>query len=307
MASKYKPKEEKEVIIATEGGTIRDHVDISESKDNEESILHRMKAGPKKTHIKIVDHNTGEVIDEGHNTILLEGSQVAACKMFGLDQVVVPPTYNSMLELDHTISSDWGTQPYNEPIVCLWCAGRDGFVNTANEVKALNNLELIRPEDMVPFRYQNADDDLPQELRSVYFGRKTTKDNHIAYYFKAFGTQVMLHVRYLDGTEVTPNLYNVDSSQIAEIWTEMRLEVSMNDFRDYFNDVIGWDNADISSISLLTGWYDDTKAENPQASAADKIYYKWYQDVVPFSKWNFRKIDLFDQTKAVDFIYQVYF
>lgn len=286
---------------------IKDNASILDKlKMPNETIYRRVKAGPIKTHIVAINHDTGEVIREGHNAIMLEGSQMAACKMFGMEQAVITPTYNSMLDLDKTLSSDWDTQPYNDPIVCLWAAGRDGYNNTANEVNVVNNLDLIRPTTIVPFRYQSKNEDLPQELRDVYFGRKTT-DDWITYYFKAFDTTPLLHVRYLDGTEVTSNLYNVDSSQIAEIWVEMRLSVTRNDFRNYFDKVIGWDNADISSISLLMAWYDDTVPEDAEAAEQDKIFYRWYQDIVPFSKWNFNSISLSDLTYAVDFIYQVYF
>lgn len=285
---------------------INDNAGIRDSLSNNDMVRIRLKAGPKSTHITVVNHDTGEVLREGHNAIMLEGSQMAACKMFGLEQAVQVPTYNSMLDLDKTLSSDWDTQPYNDPIVCLWAAGRDGFNNTANEVNVLNNLDLIRPSSLVPFRYVPVNEDVPQELRDVYFGRKSD-DEWITYYFKAFDATPLLHVRYLDGTEVTSNLYNVDSTQIAEIWIEMRLSVTRNDFRNYFDKVLGWDNADISSISLLAAWYDNTVPEDAEASEQDTLFYKWYQDIVPFSKWNFSAINLSDLTYAVDFIYQVYF
>ena len=292
----------------------KEHIDVKDSHNITDRltankiIRHRLAAGPSKTVIKIIDKATGKVLDTGHNSIMLEGSQIAACKMFNLDQVVPVPTYNSMLGLDHTIGTDWDTQPYTDPCVCLWCAGRDGFDNSVNEVNALSNLDLIRPDSIIPFRYVPETEDLSRELRSIYFGRKTLEDKEmIAYYFKAFDTTPALHVRYLDGTEVTSNLYQVDSSQIAEIWVEMKLSVTRNDFRDYFDRVIGWDNADFSTISLLIGWYDNTIPENPDAPASDRVFYKWYQDVVPFSKWNFKAIDLTELTEGVEFTYQVFF
>ena len=301
MNSTYKPNSKKIVDIKDEGKMV-DKLSINKV------IEKRMQGGPKGTHIKIINKATGEVIDEGHNMVMLPGSQQAACKLFGLDQVVPVPTYNSMLGLDHTLGSDWSYQPYNDPIICLWAAGRNGYNNSANEVNALSNLDYITPDTILPFRYVPKSEDLPQELRSVYFGRKTMPDSdYIAYYFKAPDTKPLLHIRYLDGTEVTSNLYSVDSSQIAEIWVESRLSVTRNDFRDYFDLVLGWDNADFSTISLLIGWYDNSIPEDPDASAADAVYYKWYQDVIPYSKWNFKAIDLTDLTEGVSFIYEVYF
>lgn len=287
---------------------INDCINMKDNLSNgyNPAIIERMAAGPKKTHIKLVNRKTGEVLREGHNSIMLPGSQQAACKLFGLEQTVPVPTYNSLLKLDKTIGDDWSVQPYNDPIVCLWAAGRDGFDTAANEINATTNLDRIDANHLVPFRYVPSTEDLTQELRRVYFGRKST-DTYISYYFKAFDTTPLLHIRYLDGTEVTSNFYEVDTSQIVDIWVEMRLGATRNDFRDYFDLVLGWDNADISSIELLMAWYDNTIPEDPTASAADAVYYSWYQDIIPFSKWNFKSIDLTDLTEAVDFIYQVYF
>jgi hypothetical protein len=75
------------------------------------------------------------------------------------------------------------------------------------------------------------------------------------------------------------------------------LSVEKEDFRDYFDEVLGWDNANISTISLLMAWYDDTQGDT----------YKWYQDIVSYSKFNFAQEQLKDLNRAIDFNYQVYF
>ena len=116
-----------------------------------------------------------------------------------------------------------------------------------------------------------------------------------------------LHVRYLDGTEVTDRMWQVTSTQQVEVYVEMKLSVTRKDFRDYFNEVLGWENANISTISLLTAWYDNTIAEDPTAAEADRTYYKWYQDILPYSKFNFDQNKLVNLNKGIDFTYQVYF
>ena len=91
-------------------------------------------------------------------------------------------------------------------------------------------------------------------------------------------------------------MYNIDSSQNAECFVETRLRITRQDFRDYFEQVTGWDNALINTISLLFAWYDDTIDD-----------YIWYQQVVPFSKLNIPNEWLVDLGKAIDIIYRVYF
>lgn len=280
------------------------------------------EAGVKKTRIIMRDHDTGEILGQFENKILVPGSQSTACKQFGIEPIVNFPTYNTELKLQNSRPPYPQTQPYNTPITCLWCAGRSGAGNSVNEVFVVSNTDRISPAmvgnapdingneiytDIVPFRYVSADLDLDDDLRRVYFGRKVLENQKIAYFFKAFDTDPQLHIRYLDGTEVTDEMYSIDSSQLVETYVEMRLSVTRKDFRDYFDEVLGWDNADISTISLLTAWYDDTIAENPDAEDDDKVYYRWYQDVIPFSKFNFGREQLVDLNRAIDFNYQVYY
>ena len=287
------------------------------------NIKDRLSGGPKRTRIILRDHNTNEVLYEGSNKILIPGSQLSICKQFGLEQAVVFPTYNTELELDNSLDPFPETQPYNDPITCLWCAGRSGAGSSTNEVNIVANNHRISPDlvdgtinqykDIVPFRYVDDTNDLSADERQVYFGRKTfrqadgTATGKIGYFFKAFDTNPQLNVRYLDGTEVNSAMYRIDSSQQIEVYVEMKLSINRKDFRDYFDDVLGWGSADISAISLVTAWFDDTVCENPDADEDERVYYRYYQDIVPFSLFYFSQQSLTDLNKAIDFTYQVYY
>ena len=298
------------------------------SKDNDTFVSISDKAnvfdacslgGPKRTKIIARDHETGKIIGVYQNKVLVPGSQATACRQFGLDPVVNFPTYNTELGLENSLDPFPATQPINTPITCLWCAGRSGAGSSVNEVNVVSNTDRISPElqsgdrlykDILPFRYTSPDNDLDFDERQLYFGRKvygTGSSAKYAYFFKAFDTNPMLHVRYLDGTEVTDRMWKVTSTQQVEVYVEMKLSVSRIDFREYFDQILGWGNANFSTISLLTAWYDNTIPENPSAAPADRIYYKWYQDIIPFSKFNFDQNKLIDLNKGVDFTYQVYY
>ena len=284
------------------------------------TIINR-NGGVTKTKIIMKDHDTGEVLGEFENKILVPGGQISACKQFGLSPVVNFPTYNTALELENSLPPYPATQPFNEPITCLWCAGTSGAGNTG-EVFTVANTNRISPKfttdtnsvetyvDIVPFQYCSPDNDLTEDQRQVYYGRKVvgggTERERIVYFFKAFDTDPQLHIRYLDGTEVTENMYNIDSSQNVEVYVEMRLAITRTDFREYFDQVVGWDNAYVNCISLLTAWYDDTIPEDPEAPN-NSLYYKWYQDIIPFSKFNFDNEKFINLTRALDFNYQVYY
>ena len=270
---------------------------------------------PKRTKIVMRDHATGEILGKYHNKLLVPGSQSTACKQFGLSPSVVLPTYNTDLVLDHSLSPYPDTQPTNDPITCLWCAGRSGVGSVSTEVLTVSTTDRISPalsdsttntySDIVPFRYVLATNDIDKDLRDTYYGRKTFTNGYVGYFFKAFDTDPILHVRYLDGTQVTSTMYSVDSSQEVEVYVEMRLSITRLDFRDYFDTVLGWDKSDISTISLLTAWYDNTVLEDSNDSTTN--YYKYYQDIIPFSKFNFQSEDLSDLNRAIDFNYQVYY
>jgi hypothetical protein len=267
------------------------------------------------------DHDTGEILGVYENKILVPGSQATACKVFGMEPTVIFPTYNTELDLENSRTPYPQTQPFNAPLVCLWAAGRSGAGSTTNEINVVSTIDRIAPDlvagttnlyrDIVPFRYVTPSNDFDIDERDYYFGRKIFDEGmsseHIAYFFKAFDTEPQLHVRYLDGTEVTNAMWRVVSSQAVETYVEMRLSITRQDFRDYFDDVLGWDNANISTISLLMAWYDNTICEDDTLPEEDRIYYRWYQDIIPYSKFNFGQEDLVDLNRAIDFNYQVYF
>ena len=258
-------------------------------------------AHPRYTEITLVDHDTGEVLSKNHNKVLITGSLVNACDAFGISPAYEDiPTYNRDMILDNSL--DTSTDPDNDNIVCLFCVDDSGCGTTPTEVYEVNYTDRIEPTSMLPFRYVDVDKDLSSDLRKYYFGKKTLRDgsDKIAYYFKAFDTTPQLHIRYADGTQVNmEELYIVDTSQMAECYVEARLRINRNDFRDYFEEVLGWDKARISSLSLNTAWY--RQFEDGDITA------KYYQCIRPYTKLNFPLNWLVDLTKAIDIIYRIYY
>lgn len=282
---------------------IRDSHSIKDAIGNNKTIAQRIHGGPSKTKIIITDHETGEVLGVLSNKILVPGSQNTACAQFGLEPIIKFPTYNTELDLDHSYE-EWTEEPKNKPITCLWCVGRDGSGSSPNEVFTVVNTDRVEPvDDIIPFRYLSAGQDLDDDQREIYFGKFSNgSTGKMSYFFKAFDTTPQLHINYLDGTEVTSDMWSIETDQPVEIYVEMKLSINRLDFREYFDQVLGWDKADISTISLLTAWYDEFK-DNPDV---DKKY-RYYQDVIPFSKFNFKAEELIDLTRALDFNYQVFY
>lgn len=295
---------------------IKDNANIKDSATLGDHIRHRMSGGPVKTKIIITDHNTGKVLGEISNKILVPGSMITASRQFGLDYPMIPfPTYNSELDLDNSYPDwDWDNHPpTNDIITCLWCAGRSGAGSSPNEVAVVKNTDKIRKNnDILPFRYIEIGEqvsDISTDEREVYFGRRTFTDargkNVRAYYFKKFDTDPQLNIKYIDGTEVTEDMWSQEQRQSVEIYIEMRLAISRIDFREYFTSKDDWSDADISTISLVTAWY-DRLPDDPEHPVGAPTY-KYYQDILPFSKFNFRAEKLDDKTRAIDFNYQIFY
>lgn len=290
---------------------LKDKVTVTDtcnlSVENQQLIVDRMNAGPKKTRVRFIDHNTGEVLEDTENKILITGSQFNAMAVFGIDTPAVSfPTYNEEMALDNSAAPS--ATPANRPIVCLFSVSDGGCGSNPKDVYVTKYTDRIKPapktpsgptsfsSDMImPFRFVDTSADLDANLRKYYFGRKTFSSiGKIGYYFKKFDTDPQLHLRYADGTMVNSNIYNLNPTQTTECYVEMRLRITRLDLRDYF-EYIGWDKARISSLSLNYGWYNTSGG------------YQYFQSIGSYSLLNFQYKELQDLTVAIDVLYEVFY
>lgn len=249
--------------------------------------------------VRMINTETGETMWEQKNRVVITGGILNASYVFGLPVSTTIPTYNSEMDLDQSVET--GTVPDNNPCVCLFCVDDSGCGATQKDVYTVNYIDRISPDTIFPFRYVDTDKDISEELREYYFGRKTiASDDKIAYYFKKPDTEPQMHLRYTDGTQLSDeDIYNIASSQAAECFVETRLRINRYDFRDYMDQVIGWDNARFSSLSLCYAWYRDIEEDGET--------HRYYQNITPYTKLNFPFNWLYDLTKGCDFIYDIYF
>ena len=304
------------VIHANDKHIVTDFADIS--KEMKETINSTTLGGPKRTKVVFKNHDTGEILGEYHNKVVVAGSQTQAMNMFGVDKDVMLPSYNTEMELDN--SQPDSTEPANVPRVCLFCVSDNGCGTTPKDIYVSSVKDRVHPanlydeqtgtinqitdpdqftSDMImPFRYVDVANDLNSDLRKYYFGRKEfvfPGGTKVGYYFKTFDTEPQLHIMYTDGTQVNDNMYHDNNTLDIECYVEMRLRITRLDFRDYFENALGWDKARISTVSLCSAWY------------SDEGQYRWYNDIQPYSLLNFSYRPLADSTTAIDIIYSVYY
>ena len=265
-------------------------------KDSAKLITSKDAGGVRKTRIRdfeVKEDGTEILKSELENKVVITGSAATAAAMFNVAYPFRIPSYNSEFELENSIYTD----PTNPQLITLFCVGDSGCGVLDSDIYVPKYVDRIAPyNDIIPFRYVDLDDDISVSERDIYFGRKIySEERKIAYYFKAFESQPVLFMRYADGTEMDASMYNTQTTQEAECFIKTDLMVNRLDCREWFDQVIGWDRARISTISLCSAWY--------TASGG----FKWFQNILPFTKLNFSFERLVDSTKALKFEYSLFF
>ena len=151
--------------------------DIANVKDDAviKTINERMSCGAKGTKITLIDHESGEVLGEFENKIVITGSILNAQNVWGIEPPVKFPSYNSEMDLDNTKSYQ---ERLNVPKVCLFCVDDSGCGTTPKDVFTGTFISRIKPapkdpasvseftSDMImPFRFVSPKEDLNKDLR----------------------------------------------------------------------------------------------------------------------------------------------
>lgn len=234
------------------------------------------------------------LFEKRENKVICDGSMFTAMKHFDILPPVTLPTYNTALNLENIVPLT--AQEQMDSLVCLFCVGTSGCGPEASQVFDVDYTKWIKPDELVPFRYQLADNDLSDDDRQKYFGRKeVTAMNRIAYYFKAFELDPVFKAQYVDGTPIDEHLYESDNTIDVEVFVEMKMSITRRDCRDFFIAHSGINDAKINTISLCTAYPKEYNGN---------IY---YQNIKPLTRLNFSNESLIDQTKGIDIIYDLFY
>ena len=154
---------------------------------------------------------------------------------------------------------------------------------------------------MIPFRYTA--EELNQEDRYLYFGKKREASGEIGYYLKRFENPAVIKHIWKTGEDVEDEALvssadvwsnNVGSNAI-ESFAECVIKISKKDIKEWFIAQGQEDRARINTIALFTGQY----VKNADGSLGD------YRDVRMFSKLNI-PTEYLSLTKDLNLIYRVY-
>jgi len=269
---------------------------LSERNINKDDAKISSSSAYQRGEFTIIDEATGEVLFKGRNKVILPGAAFTARKHFALSDEEVTPSYNEVLGLDNPA---YEAPPSEEAEkVFLFSVGVDGGGREPSQIYPVEYGKWCDPGDLVPFRYQPVTDDLPDELKDSYFGKKTHEaEQRIDYYFKTFENVNELKItrQFIDGTPVDSNIYESEKQDEIETYVELVLKITKEDCREYFRATTGPNTARINSIQLLTCW----------PKVIDGVTY--YQDIRPLTKLHFPLESLIDITKSIKIIYHLYY
>lgn len=255
-----------------------------------------LNRGQARGHAKFYVKGTNVPIFEGDNKVIVPGSAFTVMKHFkDISIPVKTQTYNNALGLDNITSITDSEERLNS-YVYLFAVGIGGCGPENSQKYDVDYTKWIDPSELIPFKYQLTANDLSDDMRAKYFGRKAIPAaDRIAYYFKAFDADPVFKQQYIDGTPIDDNIYISDNDMDVESYAEIKMSVSNRDCRDYFLATTGINDARINTISLLT--------------AVPKTIegYTYYQNIRPLTKLNFNNISLIDETLAIDIIYQIFY
>ena len=255
------------------------------------------------TSIDIRNLETGEIIFKNlKNKVIIPGSGLIAHKLFDIDADEVTPSYNDAFgdamytpTVDTVPTNPNTTATKDNHKVLLFCCGIDGCGSENSQVYPVDYRKWIATQDLIPFRFQVASNDISDELRESYFGRTSINDGeYLAYYFKRFEGTPSLVQQYVDGTPIDSNIYDSAKAESAETYVELILKITKEDIRDYFIATVGIDEARINSISLCSGY------------PVEEDGYIYYKDIRPLTKLNIPNEQLIDTTKGIEIIYHIY-
>lgn len=265
---------------------LMDDINILDCKD---------EFGKNKNLIIMKDQYTGEVIFKGNNKAILPSAAFTAANAFKLPIVNRNPSYNTALGLENSKFLSPQEKLLKERVV-LFGVGTDGCGPDKHQVFNQNYSQWCSPQDIVPFRVQELDYDIDKSMRERYFGR-AIKNNRIYYYFKGFDTAPVFEQVYeSDNTPVDENVY--ESHRVnEEISSYMLLKMSIDeeDCKQFFKNTVGIKHAVVNTIFLVFAV--------PQV-IDDYIY---FQEIRPYTKFNFPNEHLMHLKKGIDIFYYVFY
>jgi hypothetical protein len=252
----------------------------------------------------------GEIVFRKPNMIVLGGSLYTLFRLFGVTSDLTVANLEDIysdVKLENELSPS--TDAINNKHICLFGVGSGGCGEVSTNVYPVkyHSREL---DSMIPLR-QTANALSTEDASKYWFKRKVTVNGvqKTAYMLKTFEYTPEIKVLWrdgelgadgerADGSEVGNDVHTTPDSNTTGIDTfvEIVLKISINDIREYYNDLGSIDQARFNTIGLFTG----TKTK----LFSDQEVYD-YRSVKLFSKLNFNN-EMLVLRKDLTVSYRIY-
>lgn len=234
----------------------------------------------------------GELIEKGHNELLLSGGLFTLSKIAGVDIPLKIKTINQDLgiNVNETVESFHGLR--RDDIIRGFMIGLDGCTDTFDTVQPVYTKQR-RITSLIPFRMVEQAEDLEPSERGKY-KLKVSEDGYFKYYAKGFETEPVIKVEFdeVGSPSVPSNVDESTSKSPINTYLQFVLKINLNDVREFFKLIGGGlRKARVNTLGLITGYPNDDGD---------------LKGCHLFSKINFNNEPFDNNTKELTVIYKIY-
>lgn len=254
----------------------------------------------KPMHNRVIVHDElGNVLSDGTNEVLLQGSYFTLAKMFGLDIPFGFQTLNENLGVNDTETSTAFSGPRREEVVMLFSTGIDGCSEIYGDIQTVK-IYKNGSNNLIPFRRVPVSKDLTLDEQSKY-GIKKEVNGFFEYYTKVFESNPVFKSIFSDtGEDLSSDIcnQNIPPERVEKIenYVLLKLKISKTELREYFAQVgEGLEKSRVNTISLCIGYteYDENNK-------------RMVKGIVPITMYNFNNEPLDNDAKELYIDYMVY-
>lgn len=223
------------------------------------------------------------------NTVVVGGAITALENLMGVAANWKPSTLNTI----HDVSATAATGA--KPTLCLFGIGYGGANLSFGSVvdPDIKQRDVLNP---IPMRYTTAATPSGSDANKYFM--KVTGQDYNSWFLKQFTTTPVIKTLWKngasedeDGTEITSDIYNSQSTDGIETFTEIQINLNTLDGREYYVATEALSTARYNTIGFYTG--------TPNSDGTE------YADVRLYSVITFNNRDLSLKSSS-EFLYRVY-
>ena len=294
---------------------MKQHIITLNDRINNNDILLNSQHKTFRTSIDAYDQFGNILFSKMQNNVVVGGSIFVLEKLFNIRSAIQVDDLNTIMGINK-FNPDRINEVVTLPkdyFICLWGAGIGGCGDSIGSVRSVDFYEREigskgNHYEMIPFRLTQ--NELSENDKSRYWFKRRIVDSengeaYLGYYLKSFDYAPEIKAYFDDGnngSEGTPignDVYDTVVASNIVVFAEVKLSITLTDFREYFERVEGnSDRARVNTIALCAGF--KTSSTDSETGTTDEDY----SNVLMVTKLNFNNIML--ENNEIYFRYRIY-